>query len=197
MSRGGAVGRGAAIVTVSWMLATGCATRPESSARRIDRSTVPFGLLARDQGAGTSDLGDGVLALYYVGADRLVEVARSTPEPEGAGVALEALLDGPTDLELANGLATALPTSGIARLVDTANGTALVRLAPGFRDGTVPNQATALAQIVYTLTAVPGITAVQFSVDDQRVAVPRADGSLTERPVGPDDYAALLSTSPP
>jgi hypothetical protein len=50
---------------------------------------------------------------------------------------------------------------------------------------------------LYTLTAVPGITAVQFSVDDQRVAVPRADGSLTERPVGPDDYAALLSTSPP
>ncbi len=185
------------IVTISCLLAVGCAARSESDARSIDRDDVPFGLLSREQGVGDSDPGDGVLALYYVGADRLVEVRRSTPGPEDADDALESLLDGPTDSERADGLTTALPTSGIANLLDAGGGTATVGLAPGFSDGLVPNQTTALAQIVYTLTAVPGITSVRFSVDDRTVAVPRADGSLTERPVGPGDYAALLSTSPP
>ncbi len=189
--------RSAGLVVLALVFATACAARSESRARPIDRRDVPFGLSSRESGTEAPDGGDDSLAVYLVGSDRLVEVTRSTRSARRPDVALEQLLAGPTEEERTAGLATALPTSGVARLLETEGTIAHVRLSSGFRDGTVPNQVTALAQIVYTLTALPGIEAVSFAVGDRDVAVPRGDGSLTERPVGRDDYLVLLSISSP
>ncbi len=50
----------------------------------------------------------------------------------------------------------------------------------------------AVAQIVYTLTARPGVGQVSFTLEGAPVDVPRADGSLVARPVSRDDHTAAL-----
>lgn len=178
-------------------LATGaCGVRTDSEPRRIDPETVPFGLLDRTQGAPDAPAGADHLALYFVGSDRLVEVSRATVGPLGPRGALQQLLRGPTRQERAAGLTTALPSRAAATFHALRGPVAVVQLAAEFQDGTIPNQVTALSQIVYTLTAIDGIERVRFLVNDRPVSVPRADGSIAEQPVTRDDYAALLSTPP-
>lgn len=178
---------------VAAVVLAGCGVRSESSPHRIDHKDVPFGLLEREQGTTGNGAGAGRIALFLVGAGGLVEVSHTTPGPVDAPRALQSLLDGPTRVERTAGLTTALPSRASARVTGVESGTATVELAADFRNGTIPDQVTALGQIVYTLTALPGIERVRFEIDDRQVGVPRADGSLTEEPVGRTDYGSLLA----
>jgi hypothetical protein len=172
-----------------------CGPDAQSEPRRIDPSTVPYGLLDR-RTDGARPSGDRTLILYFVGADRLIAVEHlEGGDPDGS-TALRQLLDGPTQREVQMGLGTALPSAHTARFEGVDDRVARVGLAEDFRDGTIPDQATALAQIVLTLTGVPGIDRVLFVVDGRGVAVPRGDGSLTNAPVAPDDYASLAPIPP-
>ena len=54
------------------------------------------------------------------------------------------------------------------------------------------DQILALAQVVCTLTSLPGIGQVHFTRDGKAVDIPRADGSLTNRPVARADYDSLF-----
>ena len=54
-------------------------------------------------------------------------------------------------------------------------------------------QLLAVAQLVCTLTGLPGVGLVAFTLDGSPVAVPRGDGSLTNGPVSRDDYDDLLA----
>ena len=49
-------------------------------------------------------------------------------------------------------------------------------------------QALGVAQIVYTLTGLPGIGRVRLVVDGQTSEVPRRDGTLSKQPVSRSDY---------
>lgn len=172
----------------------GCGPDAQSEPRRIDPSTVPFGLLDR-RTDGARPSGDRTLILYFVGADRLVAVEHlEGGDPDGSTV-LRRLLDGPTEREVQMGLGTALP-SAAARFEGVEDRIARVGLAEDFHDGTIPDQATALAQIVFTLTGVPGIDRVSFVVDGRGAAVPRGDGSLTNGPVARGDYTSLAPIPP-
>ena len=53
------------------------------------------------------------------------------------------------------------------------------------------DQLLALAQLVFTLTARPGIGQVRFTLRGEAIQVPRADGSLVATPVSRDDYSAV------
>jgi spore germination protein GerM len=53
-------------------------------------------------------------------------------------------------------------------------------------------QLLAVAQLVCTLTARPGVGPVSFTLEGAPVDVPTGDGSLTSGPVSRDDYADLL-----
>jgi spore germination protein GerM len=76
-------------------------------------------------------------------------------------------------------------------LVKVAGGMATVRLDRSLVAADVREQILALAQLVYTLTELPGISAVQFSFDDQPAEVPTAEGSLKTGAVTRADYAAV------
>ena len=52
----------------------------------------------------------------------------------------------------------------------------------------------ALAQLVFTLTDLPGIQRVSVTVEGERVEVPRGDSTLTSDPLTRGDYAAYLSS---
>ncbi len=184
-----------AVLLVVGTVAGGCGVRRESDARTIDRKEVPFGLLARSPDTGTTSPGPRTIELYFLSSDRLVSVARPNDRSIDAPEAIGTLLRGPTKAELEVGLTTALPTRDSAELIDVRSGVAHVRLSTRFRDGTVSDQTRALAQIVYTLTAVPGIASVEFSIAGHPVIVPRGDGTLADTPLDRSDYAALTQSS--
>ncbi|MGY6500238.1 MAG: GerMN domain-containing protein [Acidimicrobiales bacterium] len=46
----------------------------------------------------------------------------------------------------------------------------------------------AIAQIVFTLTGIPGVEQVRFEIDESVRSVPTGSGSDTREPVGPCDY---------
>jgi spore germination protein GerM len=191
--------RGALLVALASVViactATGCAPRPQSEHREIDPAEVPFGLLEDRHGLPESSSGTSSLTLYFVGTDGLVPVFHPITRSPDASTALRQLLDGPTELDLEQGLGTELPSRRAARLVGNDAGLARVELETGFDNGAITDQGTALGQIVLTLTAVPGVDEVSFLVAGRQAAVPRADGSLTEGPVDREDYAALTGGS--
>lgn len=174
-------------------LLLGCGVRSESSPRRVPATEVPFGLVAEgrhDAGAAAST---PTATIYLVGPDGLVAARRGASGTVDAATAMRLLLRGPTDDEAAAGLTTALLARGVAHVEGRSGETVNVELSARFRDGSVPRQSTALAQIVLTATSVPGVADVRFTSDGVAVAVPRADGSLTDRPVDRADYVTTVA----
>jgi spore germination protein GerM len=102
---------------------------------------------------------------------------------------LKALAQDPSTQEKALGLGTSV-TSGITAKV--RKGIADVTLNSDFASNSSADQLTAVAQIVCTLTAQPGIGQVQFELGGTAAAVPRGDGSSTSAPVSRDDYPQLI-----
>jgi hypothetical protein len=171
-----------------------CGVRVEDRAVPIDEDSVPFGLTRPGPGARAAPGGLATAEVVFVGPEGLVNVPRAVTGGL-PGRTLRALLVGPTEQELASGITTALPSPDALQLISVEDGVAHVRLQPGFRDGTVPDQSVAFAQIVLTLTGPTEIDAVSFSVDRDRVAVPRADGTLTDEPVGRRDYESMYAAT--
>jgi spore germination protein GerM len=57
------------------------------------------------------------------------------------------------------------------------------------------NQLLATAQVVFTVTEVPGVAAVRVTADGSPVEVP-TDAGLTDEPVRREDYASVAGPSP-
>lgn len=90
--------------------------------------------------------------------------AQPVDAADGADAALDVLLAGPTDADRAAGLTTAVPRSTTRNSLTVADGVALVDFDRAFETADTQPQ---VAQVVYTLTQVAGIDAVQFLIDGQ------------------------------
>jgi hypothetical protein len=152
----------------------GCGIASETDANRVAPDEVPFGLL--DDQVTTTIASGTTEPVYLVTNDRLVPVDRTVPVGGELTDLLELVIDGPSGVEEELGITTALPagTVGSAR---EARGVAVVDLTAEFGDIRSADQPLALAQIVYTLTAQPGIGAVRFTLEGQDVDVPLPDGT--------------------
>lgn len=131
------------------------------------------------------------LDLYLVSGFRVVPVRRSD---SGADLpsAVVALRFGPRTEDLDEGLRSAISQPEMLVDATSQGGTVTVQLDPLFLTLPGGEQRLALAQIVYTLTVLPGNGRVRFEVDGRRLAVPRANGQPTNAPVSRDDYATLV-----
>lgn len=78
---------------------------------------------------------------------------------------VRALLAGPATVELGAGVTTALPGDAQVHSVVVRNGTATVDLSANVATGAPSDLGLRAAQVVYTLTALPGIAAVEFAFD--------------------------------
>lgn len=172
---------------------TACGVPTHDSASKLQSKDVPFRLLDREAGSATADSGQEVL-VYFAKAGRLVASSRRLRPPVTVRSMVNALSRGPTRVEIAAGLRSALPDEETIRRVSLSGGTARVDLARPFTALSSGDQIIALGQLVYTLTGEPGIGLVHFTLLGSSTEVPRADGSLTAARVSRDDYLAIAPT---
>jgi spore germination protein GerM len=110
-------------------------------------------------------------------------VATERPDAQSSRAALVALLRGPTAAERARGIRSALPAGTRLVRLRVARGTATVSLDGGSRRAWVTGGFYATAQVVYTLTARPGIERVWMRVGGRRCCVFDHSGRPFTRPL--------------
>jgi spore germination protein GerM len=133
-------------------------------------------------------------AVYLVEAEHLVRVFR-TAEPTDLNAVMSLLLRGATGEEFAAGLRSAVSPQTVLLSARIDGDTAVVDLSGAFVEVGGQEQIFAVAQIVLTAAAVPGVAQVRFLLDGQAVEIPRADGTLTSETLRTADYQRLLSPS--
>jgi hypothetical protein len=179
-----------AVVMLAMLGAAACGVPTDDSARKLQTKDVPFGLLDQEAGSKAADSGQQEALVYFAKDGRLVASSRRLAPPISARSLVNSLSRGPTRIEIAAGLRSALPDAAVRR-VSLSGGTARVDLARPFTELSSSDQTIALGQLVYTLTGQPGVGLVRFTLLDAATEVPRADGSLTPARVSRDDYSAI------
>jgi spore germination protein GerM len=167
----------------------GCGVPASGHLQRIDPSTVPFNLLSTaPPGTKTPESNGPATAIFFVRDDRLVTAKRHVVAEVAPVAALRSLFVGPTPIEAARGLTTDVPAQTRLISLDLAGPVATVDLSSEFSAVGGSEQVLAVAQIVYTLTASPDISAVQFAIDGETIEVPDGSGSLSDTPRRRGDY---------
>ncbi|TWH73282.1 sporulation and spore germination protein [Modestobacter roseus] len=171
-------------VALAAALLTGCGVSAQDTAEPL-RTGVP---LVTQPGAGGPATGQR-LTVYLVRGARLTEVERRMDAPTVAA-ALDQVVDGPTRAEAADGVRTALAPEVVGVEVVLPDGTTTVAVTRGFTSITGGNQLLAVAQVVWTLTGLPTVTRVRFTVEGMPVELP-TDTGLSTGPVGRGDYLSV------
>jgi spore germination protein GerM len=192
--------RGSRLLMVLVVLAcvTACGVPTHDSASKVKTRDVPFGLLNKENGSAASGgSGHEKVLVYFAKNGRLVASSRRLEPPVTVQSLLRSLSQGPNRVEITAGLRSALPDTSTFRRVSLSGGTARVDLARPFTSLSSSDQIVALGQLVYTLTARPGVGLVRFTLLGASTEVPRADGSLTATRVSRDDYLSIAPSPVP
>jgi Sporulation and spore germination len=179
-----------AVVAFVALLLGACGIATDPSPRLINKKDVPYGLLSRPPTTATVSVGEYV-TIYLDGPKRLVAVSRAIPAPASVVGVLEALEEGPTTAEAAQGLASPISTAGPLVLSRLGPTSVTVSLSPSFTSLGGQEQIVAVAQLVYTVTALPGIDRVDVRIGGRAAAVPTGDGNLSKTPVSRSEYSLL------
>jgi spore germination protein GerM len=132
--------------------------------------------------------------LYFIRDERIARVSRRLTSAEVA-TRLAALAAGPNEEETHAGFGSAIST-GLPLRIDAHQGTQVtIDVGQDLLQSRGQQQLLAIAQIVFTVTEVPGISSVIFQVDGRSVQVPVSDGTLAVRAVTRADYRMLLPPS--
>lgn len=183
----------AAVIAVV-ALSSACGVATDDGPQALPPDDVPFELLAPSTTTVNSTTPVAVtteVPVFLVGAGRLVVVRRLVESPPSLFRAIESLLAGPTPEEAGAGLRSAVTNQTRLLSVRVQSGVATIDLSGEFAGIGGQEQILALAQLVYTATAAQGVLGVRLSLDSKAVEVPRGDGTLSQEPLGPSDYAAL------
>lgn len=170
----------------------GCGIPVEEGARPLPADMIPSSVPVQGP-AGSSPPGDRGSAsadVFLVRDSRLVRVGRHPWNPPSVEGAIAALLQGPTAAERADGVRAAL-TRPVRLAGAVAAGVPLIDVTDSFADVEAEEQILALAQLVFTLTALPGVDGVSFALEGRPVEVPTGDGALKRGPVRRADFAAV------
>jgi hypothetical protein len=132
------------------------------------------------------------LDVYWIDPFGQIVPARRTQEGNDLGNAITALRYPPLSFGPESGLRSAIVDSTMIVDAKLAGGIATIELGSEFLNLPGPEQSLAIAQIVFTVTAVPaGIGRVRFRVNGRPIAVPLANGQPTTGSVSRDDYTSL------
>jgi spore germination protein GerM len=183
-----------AAAVAACLVATGCGIPPDDHATLAAPASVPFDLLGQAPSVTATTLPFAPTeraTLFLVQGERLAPVQRELPAPVSVESVLQALAAGPTATEVQLGLRTALLTPGLMKSGGVSGGIATIDLGQPFTEIAGRDQIVALAQIVSTVTGLPGVGRARFTLEGNPVGVLRGDGAVTTDSVSRDDYATL------
>lgn len=176
----------------------GCGVKAEGEAQRIARDAVPAELLSTTTTSTTTPpvtvttRPRAIATLYFVRDDHIVRVDRAVDTAPGIADVVE-LLSQPSADEAAQGFHTAVPAVHLVNAVSVSGGVAAVDLAPDLVHAQQRSPALAFAQLTYTITSVPGVGLVSYTLGGAPIEVPAGDGSVAPPgPVSRDTYRVLL-----
>ena len=136
------------------------------------------------------------LDVYWIDGSTIRPIRRTEVEAT-LDSAIEALRAGPLFTDTADGLRSAIPSSDMIDSATVQSGTATINLAPSFLTLPGTEQTLAIAQIVYTVTNLPGTGLVEFRLSDRPLSVPTSDGQPSKGALSRDDYVSLLTVETP
>src|SRR5438067_5261606 len=130
------------------------------------------------------------LEVWFVRGGRLVEALRThAATRQVATAAVNALLSGPSHSERSAGIRSEIPGETRLLVIAIAKGVARVDFSSEYESGASSRSLQLrLAQVVYTLTQFPTVSAVRFSVDGTAV---------NDRAVGRSAYKGLAAEATP
>ncbi|GAB7051143.1 GerMN domain-containing protein [Catenuloplanes indicus] len=173
---------------VPLLLLAGCGIPLDDAPREPDNPR-PY----RSGTAPAPGVGSAVERLCLVKDDRIVRVQRRLPTTRTAPEQLADLFGGPNAAEQADGYTSAL-TGGLPAPRLTMDGAAaVVEIGDWTAHGARSDQVLAFGQIVCTLTTRPEVGTVEFTSGGEPISVPRADLSLSDRPLTIVDYDELIT----
>lgn len=186
-----------AITLVALLALTSCGgLRAEDNDHPLADDEVPYDLLAGPTTTTTSPPPPTTTTLpwrtnlWYIAAGRAVQAPRQLREQPDVAQVLRLLLRGPSvdDQPLVR---SALDVGDATLVGRPEGGTLTVALEADFGTRSPTEQVLALAQLVLTLTEVPGVGRVAFRIGDADIAVPLPNGQLSQGSVSRDDYLGL------
>jgi spore germination protein GerM len=197
---------------------TGCGVTNDPQAKEIPANQLPFGLAETTTSSTTlpptttptlpatvaltvppsTTVATYVQTLYFVADGHVRAVDRTIAQRPTLDTAIGLLAAGPTT---ADGLATAdgvvLTTRVAPGLVLGAariGGTAIVTVGAGYAALDPISQLVVTAQLVLTVTDLPGVGRVSYLLDGNPQPMWLPDGSQTDQSVAQDDYRSLLAS---
>ena len=168
-----------------------CGLGVDASPRLVNPKQVPFGLLRPSTPTTSPALVGQYATIYLEGPQRLVAVSRDVTAPVTAARVLAALGQGPTSAEASEGLQSPISTAAPLTLWRLTPTSVTVNVAKAFTTLAGQNQAVAVAQLVYTLTALPGIASIGIRINGKKAKVPTGKGTLSGGPLDRADYATV------
>jgi hypothetical protein len=184
--------RSLATLAVLWLVAAGCGIRPDSAPHDVpeeDRALTPR------LGGGSAAGGAGRIYLVEPGeGDLLRSVAREASSSEDL---METLMLGPNPDELDAEYSTAIPSNLQVLSVTDQEPILTVDVSQELTELTGPGLVQALAQIVYTGSEIEGVDQVQITVNNARIAWPRANLESSTDPLRVYDYPGMVRTAQP
>lgn len=178
------------MVLAAVLLVAGCSPAGPGGVQHVDPKDVPFGLLSTGPTSSVEAPGPRA-AIYLVRDDHLVRASASVASSNQPADAVRVLLTGPSAGQAAAGLSTSIPKETRLISLDVSGTVGTIDLNGAFGDLGGGQQILAVAQLVYTLTTSPAITAVRFAIEGRLTDVPDGSGSLASSPRTRSDYRQL------
>lgn len=185
-------------LTLALPLVGGCAPdEAEQSTSNAVTTETPIGTPTGPETTAPESAEEMTVMLYWVSAgENALGVSRTLPYSEAvATAAVEALIDGPTDEELATwpALSSSIPDGTRLLGLTVADGIAKIDLSKEFESGGGSFSVTSrLAQVVYTLDQFPTIDAIEFYIEGTKVTTFSSEGLELDGPQRFDDFDQLL-----
>ena len=183
-----------ALILLLGLVAVACGIPTQDAPSAISKDAVPFNLLSPSSPTTTTATVPPVASvsepIYLVApTQHLSPVFRNIAPPANLTQIIGALLEGPTSAEASIGLQSSLTGKSSDVVVTVVNGIATVNFTTNPVQVVGPSQILAIAQVVFTAMAQPGITGVLFEIAGTAVEVPTAGGAQVPGPVTDNTYA--------
>jgi spore germination protein GerM len=179
----------AVVVAMLSCALAGCAIPTQGAPQTIPASKVPHSLLDPRLPTTTTTLPNPsslvpVKVFFLNAANQLQPEGRVVQLPAALESILSSLMAGPSQLESANNVTTAIPDDVAVLSATTQGNVVTVNMNSAFAQITGSNTELAVGQIVATVAAASGNgTGVMFEINGQHTDVPIANGSQVSGPV--------------